>query len=79
MSLFSSQKIVTSTMMNDKLWNEKTRDSYYTTDEDKMPTSAESSEGSRSSVKTVEKILLRGHSQPQLLAQKQNQQGMVKA
>ena len=67
-------------MMNDKLWNEKTRDSYYTTEEDKMPTSsAESNKGSKSTVKTVDKILLRGHSQPQLLAQKQHQQGMVKA
>ena len=65
-------------MMNDKLWNEKTRDSYYSTEENKMP-SGESNEGSKSTVKTVDKILLRGHSQPQLLAQKQHQQGMVKA
>ena len=64
-------------MMNDKLWNEMTRDSYYI-DEDKLPTSAESNEGNKSTVKTVDKILLRGHSQPQLLAQKQHQQGMVK-
>ena len=63
-------------MMNDKLWNEETRDSYYARDDDRTPTSAETNEGSK--VKTVDKILLRGHSQPQLLAQKQQQQGMVR-
>ena len=66
-------------MMNDKLWNEETRDSYYARDDDKMPTSAETNKGSKTTVKTVDKILLRGHSQPQLLAQKQQQQGMVRA
>ena len=65
-------------MMNDKLWNEETRDSYYARDDDKAPSSAETNEGSKTPVKTVDKILLRGHSQPQLLAQKQQQQGMVR-
>ena len=66
-------------MMNDESWNQETRDSYYP--DDKMPTSSPdtTNEESRSKVKTVDKILLRGHSQPQLLAQKQQQQGKVKA
>ena len=64
-------------MMNDELWNQETRDSYYL--EDKMPAiSPDTNEADRSAVKTVDKILLRGHSQPQLLAQKQQQQGKVK-
>ena len=63
-------------MMNDELWNQETRDSYYL--EDKMPAiSPDTNEVGRGAVKTVDKILLRGHSQPQLLAQKQQQQGKV--
>ena len=60
-------------MMNDKQWNQETRERYYYVDDKKVETKEESKE-----IKTVDKILLRGHSQPQLLAPNQQQhQGKV--
>ena len=60
-------------MMNNQSWNQEIRDRIDTTVNNYNEHVGDKNQGSKSTVKTIDKILLRGHSQPQLIAQQQHE------